>query len=283
MDFSDRVRARMSAVGLSAFDLSQLVGVSKSAVSHWTSGANQTSGKRLIALAKALECDVAWLAMGEGHPTGLTSKSTYAPVSFAAEAKERTTALVLEMLKTHAGKSLNSAAKQRIAKAVAESLETRFDQVAEKSVGSPSLRKAGEGELCIPHFDFHSIEGAQLPTDYSEAVRSITVSEAYLQAQGVRYSNAEQLAVVTCWDKGMEGTLREGDAVIVDCGVEAFTDDGVYLVSWAEHTFIRRLQLAGKGKVELIADNSKHKARVVGAGDVVVHGRVLIGLGMQKL
>lgn len=282
MDFSDRIRARMNALGLSALDLSKLVGVSKSAVSHWTSGSNQTGGKHLVALAKALDCDVAWLAMGEGHPSGSPSKSTHAANSAAAEAKEDTVELVLEMLKTHADKSLNSAAMQRIAKAIAESLENRFDQATE-SASSPRLRKADEGELRIPHFDFHSIEGAHLPTDYSEAVRSITVSEAYLLAQGVRYSSAEQLAVVTCWDKGMEGTLGEGDAVIVDCGVKAFTDDGVYLVSWAEHTFIRRLQLAGKGKVELIADNSKHKARVVGAGDVVVHGRVLIGLGMQKL
>lgn len=83
MDFSDRVKSRMQALGLSAIDLATLVGVSKGAVSHWTSGSNLATGKRLIALAEALQCDARWLATGDGTLTqdpepGSPSSSDYA-------------------------------------------------------------------------------------------------------------------------------------------------------------------------------------------------------------
>lgn len=64
MDFSDRLKQRMQAVGLNAADLAAKVGVSKGAVTHWTNGTNQANGARLIRLAEILECDPTWLATG---------------------------------------------------------------------------------------------------------------------------------------------------------------------------------------------------------------------------
>jgi phage repressor protein C with HTH and peptisase S24 domain len=81
----------------------------------------------------------------------------------------------------------------------------------------------------------------------------------------------------------MEGTLNEGDAVIVDCGVKAFIGDGIYLVSWANHTFMRRLLLAGSEQLELIPDNTKHKPRLVPQEDVTVHAKALVNMRMQAL
>lgn len=282
MDFSDRVRSRMQALHLSAVELAQLVGVTKSSVTHWTTGSNQASGKRLLALAKALECDVAWLAMGEGHPTGEAGKHRYASTTSANKGKDGTAAFVLEMLKLHAGKSLNNAARQRIAQAVADSLETQLDQAGKQARPSISQRDA-EAEFCIPHFDLRTIHHSQLPAEHAEAIRSVILNKTYLQRLGLLYSSADQLAVVTCWDKGMEGTLNEGDAVIVDCGVKAFIGDGIYLVSWANHTFMRRLLLAGSEQLELIPDNTKHKQRLVPQGDVTVHAKALVNMRMQAL
>lgn len=64
MDFSDRLKERMKALGISAVDLAALVGVSKGAVTHWTTGSNQAGGKRLMRLAEVLQCDPSWLVSG---------------------------------------------------------------------------------------------------------------------------------------------------------------------------------------------------------------------------
>lgn len=76
MDFSDRVKTRMQAVGINAAELATKVGVSKGAVTHWTNGTNQAGGKRLMRLAEVLECDAGWLISGSSKtyksPTGRT-------------------------------------------------------------------------------------------------------------------------------------------------------------------------------------------------------------------
>lgn len=66
MDFSDRVKARMKKLGITAVELAEKVGVSKGAVTHWTNGTNEAGGKRLISIAKALECNPDWLSSGYG-------------------------------------------------------------------------------------------------------------------------------------------------------------------------------------------------------------------------
>lgn len=65
MEFSDRVKQRMKVLGITPIELSNLVGVSKGAITHWTNGTNQAGGKRLMKLAEVLQCDANWLATGK--------------------------------------------------------------------------------------------------------------------------------------------------------------------------------------------------------------------------
>ncbi|WP_434706691.1 helix-turn-helix transcriptional regulator [Pseudomonas sp. D4-18] len=68
MNFSERVKARMKALGLRATDISERTGVSRTTVSFWLSGTNGAKGKNLLALAKTLECSPDWLSDGVGSP-----------------------------------------------------------------------------------------------------------------------------------------------------------------------------------------------------------------------
>lgn len=68
MEFKDRLRSRMTALGLRATDLSEATGVSKSTISFWMNGTNGAKGKNLLALAKALRCNAEWLSDGKGSP-----------------------------------------------------------------------------------------------------------------------------------------------------------------------------------------------------------------------
>ncbi|EKT4522771.1 helix-turn-helix domain-containing protein [Pseudomonas putida] len=66
MEFADRVKARMKKLGITSIELAHRVGVSKGSVTHWTSGTNGAGGKKLIALAKVLQCKPEWLSSGQG-------------------------------------------------------------------------------------------------------------------------------------------------------------------------------------------------------------------------
>ncbi|GLZ87514.1 hypothetical protein Pres01_35650 [Metapseudomonas resinovorans] len=280
MDFPDRVKSRMQALQLSASELAQLVGVSKGSVTHWTTGTNKVSGKNLIALAKALECDVNWLASDEGRATAIGSP---ARASRTEEAKDATTAVVLEMLKKHAGKSLNSAAKQRIAQAVADSLSSSALKFGESLAAEPTGSTVREGDICIPHFDFQALANeAQAPADYSEFVRTISVSAQQLERLGIDYSSPANLSVITAWGQSMERIIKDKDLVLVDRGINKYVGDGIYLITWAGHLFIKRLQLAGTNQLELVSDNPTHKTRIVAMYEVKIHAKAVLIFGVNK-
>lgn len=68
MEFKDRLKSRMEALGLRPTDISERAGVSKATVTFWLNGTNGAKGKNLLALAKALSCTPEWLESGKGLP-----------------------------------------------------------------------------------------------------------------------------------------------------------------------------------------------------------------------
>ena len=68
MEFKDRLKSRMEALGLRATDISEATGVSKATVTFWVNGTNGAKGKNLLSLAKALRCSPEWLSDGKGSP-----------------------------------------------------------------------------------------------------------------------------------------------------------------------------------------------------------------------
>lgn len=68
MEFKDRLKSRMEALGLRPTDISERAGVSKATVTFWLNGTNGAKGKNLLAVAKALNCSPEWLSSGKGLP-----------------------------------------------------------------------------------------------------------------------------------------------------------------------------------------------------------------------
>lgn len=68
MNFNERLKTRMDALGLRATDISERTGVSKATVSFWMNGTNGAKGKNLTALARALDCSAEWLSEGIDPP-----------------------------------------------------------------------------------------------------------------------------------------------------------------------------------------------------------------------
>ncbi|MDH1009978.1 helix-turn-helix domain-containing protein [Pseudomonas nicosulfuronedens] len=281
MDFSDRVKERMKALQIGSAELAQLVGVSKGSVTHWTNGTNQAGGKRLIALANALECTAEWLATGGNDaPAPQASRPEDQPGALSVPAKTAAASMVLDMLKLHAGKSLNSAAQQRIAKAVADSLTEQHISAARPSnVITADFSRAArmkDGDIFIPQYDVRGSMGdGQIVADHIEFVRNIVVNGAQLERLGVDYTAPENLSIITGWGHSMAPTINDKDPVVVDRGVTDFIGEGIYVVIWQEHLYIKRLQMFDATQIELISDNKKHKDRIVPLDDITIQAKVV--------
>lgn len=281
MDFSDRVKERMKALQIGPTELAQLVGVSKGSVTHWTNGTNQASGKRLIALANALECTAEWLATGSGGAAIVQHGQQDEPSgNLSVPAKVSAASMVLDMLKKHAGKSLNSAAQQRIAQAVADSLTEQHVAPSKPSnvITADFSRGARmkNGDIFIPQYDVRGSMGdGQIVADHIEFVRNIVVNGAQLERLGVDYTAPENLSIITGWGHSMTPTINDKDPVVVDRGVTSFIGEGIYVVIWDKHLYIKRLQMFDANQIELISDNKKHKDRVVPLEDITIQAKVV--------
>lgn len=70
MEFKDRMKSRMEALGLRATDISERLKVSRATVTFWLNGTNGAKGKNLLSLAELLGCSATWLETGKGQEPG---------------------------------------------------------------------------------------------------------------------------------------------------------------------------------------------------------------------
>ncbi|MBB4817778.1 phage repressor protein C with HTH and peptisase S24 domain [Pseudomonas alcaligenes] len=242
-------------------DIADACGLSYEAVRRWYSGNTENlRNDNLIAIARKYDTTIDWLLTGTGAPPRRDSASVNIQTWITT-------------------------AQARFSKLETPITVDAIQAVLEELKGATSQQTDAVGckEISVPYYNFdQSPSSAPRPVDYSETISSLTLNEAFLQERAAAYSNAEQLAIVILWDNSMAGTLNDRDAVIVDCGVSTFNGDGLYLINWAGHLFIRRLQLAGQDQLELIADNPTHNPRTVPMADVEVRGRVLVGFAIRK-
>ncbi|EMR47067.1 S24 family peptidase [Pseudomonas putida] len=273
MEFKDRVIARMKELNLSSTDLSKLSGVSKATVSFWINGTNGAKGKNLLALAKALDCSPQWLSDGSGAPGGALVQSD-APASSTAE-------LVAQMLASRAGKNLSEKAREVMMAAAAEADSPAPTQEYLPSAYS-SLRPR-QDEILIPQYDVRAAMGhGQVPADYNEAVRNLVVREETLREKGVAYTSPTALAMITGWGQSMEGTINDKDLVIVDRGINEFIGEGIYVITWHQELYIKRMMRLDEDHFRLISDNPHYENQTARVDDVTIHAKVLLIWNAKK-
>lgn len=274
MEFKDRVISRMKVLNLSATDISKLTGVSKATVSFWVNGTNGAKGKNLLALAKALECSPDWLSEGTGSPETPSNDESKPGMSTAE--------LVARMLASKAGKNLSDKARETML-AAAEEADNPVES-GQKYLPSnfASLRPRQE-EILIPQYDIRAAMGhGQVPPEYNEAVRNLVVREEILREKGVTYTSATALAMITGWGQSMEGTINDKDLVIVDRGVKDFIGEGIYVVTWHQDLYIKRLMRLDEDHFRLISDNQHYENQTARIDDVTIHAKVLLIWNARK-
>ncbi|WP_256663767.1 S24 family peptidase [Pseudomonas sp. gcc21] len=147
-----------------------------------------------------------------------------------------------------------------------------------------SKGKLKDGEISIPQYNVRGALGhGQIPADYIETIRHVTVHESLLSGRGISFSKADNLAIITGFGQSMEGTINDGDPLIVDRGVNQFIGDGIYVLTWDNLLYVKRLQKHSPTHFDMISDNPRHKDQVINISDVTVHARVLLVWNAKKL
>lgn len=260
-------------------DIANTCGISYEAVRQWFAGDTENiKNENLIALADGYDTTVDWLLAGKGEPP----RRKDAPAPKAEEKHSRSAAdLVQQMLAKH-GKSLTEEARQKIASAVEETAAA----VSMSNVVTVDFSRPGVvgDEVCIARYDLRgAMGGGQVAPDYPEMLQDIRVSPKHLRELGVEFTEHYHLKLVTGWGQSMEPTIKHRDPLIVDVSIREFVGDGIYLFSWGDHLYIKRLQIADEDHFEMISDNPKHKDRMIRREETYIQARVLLVWNAQLL
>lgn len=273
----DRMKQARKHAGLTQKDLAAAVGVSQPVISQLESGENLQS-VHLLKIAHACRVNPAWLAEGVGEM--LDAQASTPPAVDPAEAKQGAADIVLAMLKKHAAKGMSGAAQEKIAQAVADSLAEKNVVAAPTSNVIPAdfSRPGPAGdEISIAHYDIRGAMGnGQVPADYPEMLRDVKVSQEQLRKLGVTYDDPNHLKMVYGWGHSMAPTIKHADPMIVNINIREFDGDGIFIFTWQEHLYVKRLQVKDAEHFEMISDNKQHKDRVIRMDETYIHARVLL-------
>lgn len=155
------------------------------------------------------------------------------------------------------------------------------------SIISPLEKTLGSSFIIIPQYDVRASmgPGQVAPKEYVETVRNITVRSEYLREQGIIYTHAENLAVITGFGESMGATFSSGDPLIVDKGITEVVVDGVYAFTLDGMLYIKRLQRLPK-MIRMISDNEAFPTYDIKGAELeslVVHARVLLAWNARRL
>lgn len=285
--FADRLKKARKHAGLTQSELAEQVGIDQTSISNLERGKSQgTSFSARLAVA----CGVSafWLETGNGEMVSaqgseqeiddiereLGMRSISGPELVA---KERSAGdHLLDMLSKMKGR-MSAEDQEKIRRAVAETLPAPKGPTSNVITADFSrAARMKDGDIFIPQYDVRGSMGdGQIVADYIEFVRNVVVNGVQLERLGVDYTAPENLSIITGWGHSMAPTINDKDPVVVDRGVTEFIGEGVYVVIWQEHLYIKRLQMVDAEQIELISDNKKHKDRIVPVQDVTIQAKVV--------
>jgi transcriptional regulator with XRE-family HTH domain len=265
-----RIKRLRKSAGMSQAQLAEACGwKSQSRVGNYEVGTREPTLADLAAMAKALRVDQSDILLtAKSADSGALNHDDEPAVTISAADQ------VKQMLSKVKG--LTAAAHDRIVAAAEES----SPQVIPGDF--QALRPRNE-EIVIPQYDVRAAMGhGQVPPDYNETVRNLVVREEVLREKGVTYTSTTSLAMITGWGQSMEGTINDKDLVIVDRGITEFIGEGVYVVTWHQELYIKRIMRLDEENYRLISDNQHYENQTARIEDVTIHAKVLLIWNARK-
>lgn len=154
----------------------------------------------------------------------------------------------------------------------------RFFGVNEAELGAPeekSLRFAGKlprGEwVDLPRLPIGAAAGAGLLASEEAPIGAFRFSARWLREQGL---DPRALSAIRVEGDSMEGTLRDGDEILVDRTPRPLRD-GIHVVRTGDALLVKRLDTGRPGVVALLSDNPAYSPIELPPEEVQVIGRVV--------
>lgn len=230
--------------------------------------------------AKNLGDDVARRIEGvEGLPRGwfdsiphdeVTTSTQVNGIDQAEEPMPSASDLVTLML-ANSGRGISAETRKRLLAAAEEPVDS--------NVITADFSRPGQvgDEVWIAHYNVRAaMGGGQTVHDFPEMLQDVRVSPKHLREMGVEFTEHFHLKIVTGWGQSMAPTIKHRDPLLVDVSIREFVGDGIYLFSWEDHLYIKRLQKMGSDKFKMISDNTNHPPEPIRVDETYIQARVLL-------
>lgn len=123
----------------------------------------------------------------------------------------------------------------------------------------------------VPRLALGASAGPGLLAGEERAVGAFRFSARWLREQGL---DPKMLSAIRVEGDSMELTLRDGDEILVDRTPRPLRD-GIHVVRTGEALLVKRLDLAGPGRIALVSDNPAYRTVELPPEEVQVIGRVV--------
>ena len=153
----------------------------------------------------------------------------------------------------------------------------RFFGVEESELGAPEDNSYPapadrRGDWCdVPRLALGASAGPGALSGEEQAIGAFRFSSRWLREQGL---DPAHLSAIRVEGDSMEGTLRDGDEILVDRTPRALRD-GIHVVRAGDALLVKRLDTAQPGKVVLVSDNPAYRPIELAPDEVQVIGRVV--------
>lgn len=144
-----------------------------------------------------------------------------------------------------------------------------------------SVVETEDGFIAIPQFSASGSCGGGYDNETPSLralVGMVRVTRAWLLAKAPSL-NWKRLEVITARGDSMSPTIKNLDFVFVDRSFSRIEDDGIYVLTFADTTYIKRVQKQVNGSLLLISDNPRYPSMLIEGPDlerVTVEGRCVI-------
>lgn len=157
----------------------------------------------------------------------------------------------------------------------------QYGPLADATSTKPTVVETEDGYVCIPQFDVSGSCGTGFDNTCL-AIRAIiglvkvTVQWLNAKCPGI---NWRRLEVITANGNSMAPTVNDLDFVFVDRSYSDVRGDGIYVMTYCNDTYIKRVQRQPSGGLLLISDNPAYPPISIGADEldtVTIEGRCVI-------
>jgi len=154
----------------------------------------------------------------------------------------------------------------------------RFFGVDESELGAPeefssiAPLKAQRGDwVDVPRLPLGASAGGGAIAADEQPIGAFRFSARWLRDQGLE---PRMLSAIRVEGDSMEGTLRDGDEILVDRSPRPWRD-GIHVVRTGDALLVKRVDLGRPGKVTLVSDNPAYRPLELQPDEVELIGRVV--------